>query len=89
MSNATIWEHMKAYLRGEIISFVAHKNKCLKQKQTEIAIWILNIDRQYANPPSPELYKERLKLQTEFNLLASRQVAEEQKYFLRAWWQDW
>jgi hypothetical protein len=76
-SNATIWEALKAYLRGEIISFAAYKNKCTKQKQTEIAGQILNIDKQYANSPSSELYKERLKLQTEFNLLSSREVADQ------------
>lgn len=51
VSNATIWEALKAYLRGEIISFVGHKNKCLKQKKTEIANRILNIDIKYANSP--------------------------------------
>ena len=65
---------MKAYLRGEIISFSAYKNKCSKQKQTDIANQILNKDKQYANSPSPELYKERLKLQAEFNVLSSHEI---------------
>lgn len=74
VSNKTIWEAMKAYLRGEVISFAAYKTKCSKQKQTDIANQILNIDRQYANSPSLELYKERLKLQAELNLLSSHQI---------------
>lgn len=32
---------------------------------------ILNIDRQYALNPSPELYKQRLNLQAEFGLLST------------------
>lgn len=74
VSNKTIWEAMKAYLRGEIISFSAYKNKCSKQKQTDIANQILNIDKQHVNSPSPDLYKERLKLQAEFNVLSSHEV---------------
>lgn len=65
---------MKAYLRGEIISFAAYKNKWSKQKQTDIANQILNIDKQYANSLSPEPYMERLKLLAEFNLLFSHEV---------------
>lgn len=46
----------------------------LKQKQTDISNRILIIDKQYASSPSPDLYKERLKLQTKFNLLTSHLV---------------
>lgn len=74
VSNKVIWEAVKTSLRGEIISFAAYKNKCSKQKQTDIANQILNIDKQYANSPSPERYKERLKLQAVFNLISSREV---------------
>lgn len=65
---------MKAFQRAEITSFSAYTNKCSKQKQTDIAKQILNIDKQHANSPSPELYKERLRLQAEFNRLFSHQV---------------
>ena len=34
----------------------------------------MSIDRQYAQSPSPSLYKERLRLQTEFNIITTRQV---------------
>lgn len=74
MSCKTIWEAMKAFLRGEIISYAAFKRKSAKQKLNDISDQILSLDRQYAQSPSPTLYKERLRLQTEFNLLSSRQV---------------
>lgn len=54
MSNKIIWEAMKAYLRGEIISFAAYKRKSSMQKQNDIANRIQSIDKQCANLPSPE-----------------------------------
>lgn len=62
------------YLSGEITSFSAYINKHLKGEPPDINCQILKMDKQWANAPSPELYKERWKLQTEFNLRPFYQV---------------
>lgn len=74
MSCKIIWEAMKAFLRGEIISYAAFKRKSMLQKQKDLSDQILSVDRQYAQSPSSALYKERLRLQTEFNIISTRQV---------------
>lgn len=72
MSSSTIWESMKAYLRGQIISY------CAKQKKEETAHLkklidnISQVDKLLAQTPSTDLYKKRLMLQTEFNLLSTK-----------------
>lgn len=60
VSRGVLWESMKAYIRGQVISYVAHRNK-------ELADKIADVDRRYATLPTPDLYKEKLLLQTEFD----------------------
>lgn len=55
---------MKAYIRGEIIYFLAFKNKCLRQKQIDISNQIFSLHTLYANSPPSDLYKECLKLKS-------------------------
>ena len=70
-SYSLLWDTLKAYLRGYIISHTSHQNKIRRAKQTDLSNAILDIDRQYALNPSPELYKQRLDLQAEFDLLST------------------
>lgn len=71
IARGTLWESLKAYLRGQIISYTAHLRKTARSRQSELAQKILEIDDSYANNPDPSLYKKRLQYQTEFNLITS------------------
>lgn len=71
-SHSLIWETMKAYLRGQIISYSAKIDKEQKAQKNRLTNSIRDLDRRYATNPRPELYKERMSAQTEFNLLTSK-----------------
>lgn len=73
-SHSLLRETLNAYLRGQIISFLANANKIRKIKIEELTSNILNIDRQYAANPSPALHKRRLELQTEFDLISTNEA---------------
>lgn len=70
MSTLTIWKTLKAYIRGQIISFCAQKNKMQHVKLKKLSEDILKIDTMIAGTPSQDLLKQRILLQTEFNLLS-------------------
>lgn len=72
MSSSVIWESMKAYLRGQIISYNAHTKKALKERLEKLTKDILQLDETLAHTPLPDLFKQRLTLQTEFNLLSTK-----------------
>ena len=72
MSSSVIWKSMKAYIRGQIISYCAHVKKTLGKRHEQLTKSILELDVKIANTPSPDLLKQRLTLQTEFNLLSTR-----------------
>lgn len=74
MSSSTIWESMKAYLRGQIISYCVQKKKSEMARLKTLADDILHIDTILAQAPSSDLYKQRLILQTEFNLLSTKLI---------------
>uniref|UniRef100_A0A8C5ELJ2 Endonuclease/exonuclease/phosphatase domain-containing protein n=1 Tax=Gouania willdenowi TaxID=441366 RepID=A0A8C5ELJ2_GOUWI len=70
-SYSLLWETLKAYLRGQIISFSANANKIRKSKIEGLTSNILNIDRQIALDPTPSLHKQRLESQTELDLITT------------------
>lgn len=72
MSSSVVWESMKAYLRGQIISYSAQLRKAQNERLERLTTDILNIDMLIASTPTPDLLKQRLMLQTEFNLLSTR-----------------
>ena len=74
ISHSLLWETLKAFIRGKIISFSAHKNRTLKAEIDDLTNSILDLDRTYSANPSPELYKKRLDLQNKFNLLSTRKA---------------
>lgn len=80
-SPSLLWETLKAFLRGEIISYTAHANKARKRRQCELIEAIADLDRRCSMLPSPELFEERLGLQTEFNLLSTKDA---EKMLLKA-----
>lgn len=61
----TLWEALKAYLSGQIISYNAGMNN-RSGHLTELANLINDIDQRHSTMPSADLYKERITLQMEF-----------------------
>ena len=88
MSYATIWETLKAYLRGQIISYKANLNKACTQRLHGITHLFLHWDEQYAIDPLPDLYKQRLLLQAEHDDLTSKQEQLHLKARYRVYEQD-
>ena len=74
ISCSLLWETLKAYLRGQVISHVAHVNKEWRKQIQDLTDYISNLDRSYSESPSPELYKERIALQSKLNLLSTNQA---------------
>uniref|UniRef100_A0AAR2M0N9 Reverse transcriptase domain-containing protein n=1 Tax=Pygocentrus nattereri TaxID=42514 RepID=A0AAR2M0N9_PYGNA len=72
MSYFLIWETLKAYLRGQIISYSARVKKKQQERLKKIESDILQLDGVLSLYPSTNLFKERLALQTEFNLLSTK-----------------
>lgn len=74
VSDSVVWEAFKAYIRGQIISYATTKRKNSKEKQISLANEISRLDEQYARSPIPDLYKNRLKLKSELNLLSTNEI---------------
>lgn len=81
MPYSTIWESLKCYLSGLIISYSSHKNQEKEKKLIEISNSIACIDSQYSSDPSPELFEERQLLQAEYDILSTDKA---EKLILRA-----
>ena len=75
-SPSTLWETLKAVIRGEIISYRFSLNKARNSKQKELIDTIRQLDHQYSISPSPTLYKERLSLQTQYNLISTEKTEQ-------------
>ena len=80
VSPSLLWETLKAFIRGGIISFSAHLTKNRRLKQQELLDAILDIDRQQASTINPDLTTKRLQLQTEFDLLSTGKAEYLLKY---------
>ena len=76
VSESTVWETLKAYLRGQIISYSVGANRLRTERISSLTHKILDLDRSYSVSPSPDLYKQRLALQTEFDLLYTNETAQ-------------
>ena len=69
-----LWESFKAYLRGQVISFVSHFKKSEHYRLNGILDEIKKLDNVYALSPSPALYKKRLQLQSQHDLCSTGKV---------------
>uniref|UniRef100_A0A3B3CPH8 Reverse transcriptase domain-containing protein n=1 Tax=Oryzias melastigma TaxID=30732 RepID=A0A3B3CPH8_ORYME len=67
----TVWEALKAYLRGQIIYFTAKKKRESISRQKTLGKQIANVDRRHSQNPTDALYKERLILSAEYDRLTS------------------
>lgn len=75
MSYISMWEALEAYLRGQIISYAAHqKKKEHNSRLADLSQKIQALDVRYAASPNPNLYKDRLLLQAEYNELSIKQT---------------
>ncbi|XDV21516.1 hypothetical protein PO909_026607 [Leuciscus waleckii] len=73
-SYSLLWETLKCYLRGQIISYSALSNKQINARLNALTSVISNLDQRYALNPSPELLKQRLDLQAEFDLISTKEA---------------
>lgn len=76
ISASVLWETLKSYIRGQIISYVSHEKKQKKDKLIELTNRIAQLDCLYAASPTPDVYRERLYLQSQFNMLTADHTAE-------------
>ncbi|KAF7656724.1 hypothetical protein LDENG_00036760 [Lucifuga dentata] len=63
---------MKAFIRGEIISYTAYEKKLRKEKLEHLAKRISQLDTAYTSSLSIQVHKERLSLQAEFDVMMSQ-----------------
>lgn len=75
-SPSILWETFKAFARGIIISYASYEKRQREKRIAELLSQISQLDQTYASSPSPDVYKQRLVLQSEFNNLSST-VAED------------
>lgn len=84
-SKDVLWEASKAYIRGQVISFSSNRKKEERAHITDLLKKIKEIDESYASNPQPSKYSERLKLQTEFDLLSTKaskiQLLKSKRFF--------
>ena len=73
-SPSLLWETLKAYLRGQIISYSASIHKLRVARQVQLSKLISDADRVYATAPTPDVYKERMMHQAEFDMLSTGQA---------------
>lgn len=69
-----LWDTMKAFLRGKIISYTCHIHRSRKARKEELEKSIADIDESFSVTNTPDLFKERLKLKTELNLLLTTEA---------------
>lgn len=68
VSRGILWETSKAYMRGQLISFVSNLKKRELSHTNDLLCRIKDIDDRYALNPDPSLYTDRVKLQASLNL---------------------
>lgn len=71
-SYSLLWETLKSYLRGQIISYSVHSGKRLNSRLIELTAAISDLDQKCALNPAPELFKQRIDLQAEFDLISTK-----------------
>lgn len=75
-SPSILWDTLKAYLRGKIISFTSYVNKLRRSRQEELEKAIADLDDSLSSTNTPDLYKERIKLKTELDLLLTSEAEQ-------------
>lgn len=65
-SHGNLWETMKAYLRGQVISYTTNMNRKRSARINELITLISDVDRQNSEAPSAVLKRQRRGLLTFF-----------------------
>ena len=73
-SPSLLWETLKAFVRGKIISFTAYADRARKTQRVELERAIEDLDVSLSTNQSPDLHKERMVLHTELDLLLTREA---------------
>ena len=81
ISSAILWESLKAYIRGQIISYNAGERKRKMKRTTELTKAIKEVDLANSRAPSEELHKKRILFQTEYDILINQR---EEDLYLRS-----
>uniref|UniRef100_A0A8C4RFB7 Reverse transcriptase domain-containing protein n=1 Tax=Erpetoichthys calabaricus TaxID=27687 RepID=A0A8C4RFB7_ERPCA len=76
VSAGILWETLKAFLRGQIISYLSHRNTLETKKVSELTSEITRIDQEHARCPSQALHKKRQALYSELNLLTTKETEQ-------------
>ena len=76
VSPSLLWETFKVVIRGEIIAYSAYQNRERKKKRQQLIDLIFDLDMKCSTSPSPSLYKERIDLQTQYNLLSTSETEQ-------------
>lgn len=74
VSPSLLWETLKAVIRGEIISYSVKSNKIRRREEDRLIRSIDAVDALCSTSPSPELFKRRLDLQSQYNLLSTKKT---------------
>lgn len=72
-----LWETLKSYPRGQIISYVNFDKKQKRDKLIDLLKHISQLNSIYADSPSSDVYKERLSLQSEVNTLTADHAVDQ------------
>ena len=86
VDDSTLWEAMKAVIRGHIISYEAAEKRKSKERLTEIDNQLADMEVLYRGGNKPELLKKITALRYEYNTILSKNVSHllvqiRQKYF--------
>lgn len=73
-SSLIVWDALKAFLRGQIISYSANLKRKASAEKLQLAKQIKEIDLQYAQSNKPELYQKCTELQARFDLLSTHSI---------------
>ncbi len=80
-----LWEALKATIRGQAISYVSQMRRAERARLVEITEELLKLDGLYSTSQSPTLYKKRLLLHSEHDLLMTlvveRQLRQSKQSF--------
>ncbi len=85
INSLTLWEAFKAFIRGQVISYVSYLRKTETVRLSSIADDLYKLDASYASSPSPSLYTKRVQLQAEYDLLMTNITARQLRQCRQCW----
>lgn len=64
-SASILWETLKAYIRGQVISYLSRERRKRRERIVDLTKQIAQLDATYAIAPTSDMYKQRLPAQSE------------------------